>query len=298
MKNISIYFGRIFLCWFLLLITGVTGSICFAQNKPLSARQVIEKIKANVGVPWQKETVDVFKAGNPENAVTGIVCTMFATYEVLEKAVASGKNLIICHEPVFYTHLDRTTDLEKANDKVFTDKKKYIEDHGLVIWRFHDHIHMLRPDGIMAGMIHALAWEKYQKQTSEGDFVIPLTSVEELAKYLRDELNIQTLRYIGNPDLKISKICLMPGAPGSDPQIRALRRDDVEVLLIGESPEWETASYVRDAVAEGKRKALIVLGHVPSEESGMIECAKWLKTFIKDIPIEFIAAGETYKKLR
>jgi putative NIF3 family GTP cyclohydrolase 1 type 2 len=223
---------------------------------------------------------------------------MFATYEVLEKAVASGKNLIICHEPVFYTHLDHTSELEKANDKVFEDKKKYIDEHGLVIWRFHDHWHMRRPDGIMSGMVHALAWEKFENPKSEGDFVIPSTTVEELAKYLRDELDIQTLRYIGDPMLKVSKICLMPGAPGSDPQIKALRRNDVDVLLIGESPEWETASYVRDAAAQGKPKALIVLGHVPSEESGMIECANWLKTFIKDIPIEFIAAGETYKKLR
>ena len=29
------------------------------------------------------------------------------------------------------------------------------------------------------------------------------------------------------------------------------------------------------------RKALIVIGHVPSEQTGMEECARWLKTFVK-----------------
>lgn len=283
----------------LIAIIILSGSINIsAQVQALTARQVIEKIKAKVGVPWQKETVDEFKAGNPDKPVTGIVCTMFATYEVLEKAVASGKNLIICHEPVFYSHLDHTAELEKSNDKVFADKKKYIEDHNLVVWRFHDHWHARKPDGIMRGMVHAIGWEKYENPKAEGNFVIPETSLEDLAKYLRDQLDAKTLRFIGKPDFKVSKICLLPGAPGSDYQIKALRRNDVDVVLMGESPEWETASWVRDAVAQGKPKAIIVLGHVPSEESGMIECADWLKTFITELPIEFIAAGETYSRLR
>ena len=37
---------------------------------------------------------------------------------------------------------------------------------------------------------------------------------------------------------------------------------------------------------------MILLGHVPSEESGMKECAKWLRGFIPDLPIKFIPAGE------
>ena len=115
---------------------------------------------------------------------------------------------------------------------------------------------------------------------------------------MKEKLGIQTLRIIGNPTLKVRRICLESGAPGSDPQIKALQRPEVDVLLKGESPEWETASYVRDAAAEGKQKALIVLGHVPSEEAGMEECARWLKTFIKDMPIEFIAAGESYWRLK
>ena len=67
-----------------------------------------------------------------------------------------------------------------------------------------------------------------------------------------------------------------------------MQRDDVEVLAIGEVPEWETVEYVSDAAAEGKRKALILLGHIPSEQPGMDDCAEWLKTFVKEVPVEFI----------
>ena len=74
----------------------------------LTAAQVIERIQKNVGVAWHEPTVDTFKAGDPNTRVTGIVTTFAATLDVLQRASASGKNLIISHEPTFYNHLDQT----------------------------------------------------------------------------------------------------------------------------------------------------------------------------------------------
>jgi len=61
------------------------------------------------------------------------------------------------------------------------------------------------------------------------------------------------------------------------------------VLVAGEPREWETVEYVADAVTEGKPKALIILGHIPSEQAGMEECARWLKTFVSEVPVEFVS---------
>jgi putative NIF3 family GTP cyclohydrolase 1 type 2 len=76
--------------------------------------------------------------------------------------------------------------------------------------------------------------------------------------------------------------------------VQLLRRDDVEVLVIGEVPEWETIEYVADAAAEGRRKALILMGHIPSEQAGMAACAEWLKTFISSVPVIFVATAEPF----
>ena len=94
--------------------------------------------------------------------------------------------------------------------------------------------------------------------------------------------------------MKLSKVAMIPGAAPSTLQMKALENDDVEALVIGESREWETVEYTRDAVAQGRHKALLILGHVPSEEAGMIECAKWLKTFVTEVPVEFVPAGEVF----
>jgi len=265
-----------------------------AQQVTLTARQVIGRIQKNSGAPWQTETVDVFKTGNPDTPVTGIITTMFASFDVLKQAVASGSNLIITHEPTFYNHLDDTTSLKNTGNKVFKEKKAFIDKNGLIIWRFHDHIHMQQPDGIIKGVVHTLGWEKYQDTVRQSYFIIPETSLQDLGLSIKNNLDMRVLRVIGNPAMMVTKVALAPGAPGSDMQIEALERDDVEVLLIGESREWETIEYARDAVAQGRHKALIILGHVPSEESGMEECARWIKTFVSEVPVDYIANGEPY----
>ena len=102
------------------------------------------------------------------------------------------------------------------------------------------------------------------------------------------------MRVVGDPQMKLTKVAFLPGAAGSERQIRMLERDDVEALLIGETPEWETVEYVADAVTARKHKALIILGHIPSEQAGMEECTFWLRSFIKEVHVEFVPASEPF----
>lgn len=269
-----------------------------AQETRLTARQVVERIQKNVGVAWRSQTVDTFKAGDPDTPVTGIATTMMATYDVLQRAAAAGDNLIITHEPTFYGHLDQTADLARENDAVLATKQALIEKHHLVIWRFHDHWHARTPDGIQAGMIRALGWEKFRNPDDNHLFVMPETTLDNLAGSIKQRLGIRTLRVVGDPGMKVTKLALAPGYPGFPAERHWLQRDDVEVLVMGEGLEWETIEYGADAAAEGKRKALVILGHIPSEQSGMEDCAQWLKTFIPGVRIEFIATAEPFRPAR
>ena len=273
----------------------VTVNPATAQDKALTAREVIARIQAHVGIPWQQETVDTFKAGNPDAKVKGIAVTMMATLDVLQRAAAAGQNLIITHEPTFYNHLENPGELEqKEGDPVLAAKRAFIQEHNLVIWRFHDHWHRMKPDGIEAGMAHALGWEKFQDAGNQYLFAIPETDLEHLATDLKSRLKIHVMRVVGDPKLKINKVALVPGASGFGKETRALEMSEVQVLVTGEPREWETVEYVADAVTEGKHKALIILGHIPSEQAGMEECARWLKTFVNEVPVEFVPAREPF----
>jgi putative NIF3 family GTP cyclohydrolase 1 type 2 len=267
----------------------------FAKDQGLTAREVIARIQQQVGVPWQSDTVDTFKAGDPEAPVTGIAVTMMATLDVLQRAVAAGDNLIITHEPTFFDHLDKADQLpEKDNDPVLAEKRAFISKHGLVIWRFHDHWHARTPDGIEAGMVHALGWEKFQDSHNQYLFDIPETPLDKLASDIKRRLGIHIVRVVGDPSLRITKVAMAPGAAGFTNHARALEMPGVQALVIGEAQEWETVEYVADAATEGKQKSLIILSHIPSEQAGMEECTRWLKTFVTEIPIQFIPATEPF----
>jgi putative NIF3 family GTP cyclohydrolase 1 type 2 len=164
----------------------------------------------------------------------------------------------------------------------------------LIVWRFHDHIHGTEPDGIYEGMINQLGWKTYQIDPKNPVFQLPPTTVEGLARALKNLYKTTSIRVVGNPAMECSTVGLVVGAPGSLPQINMLQRNDVEVLVGGETHEWETVEYVRDAVSAGKKKALILIGHANSEEAGMKYCAEWLKNFVTEVPIEFIPAGDPF----
>lgn len=272
----------------------VLTSFASAQDG-LTAKQVIERIQAHVGVPWQSDTVDTFKAGSPDTKVTGVAVTMMATLDVLQRAAAAGNNLIITHEPTFYDHLDSPSDLGQGeSDAVLTEKRAYIEQHHLVVWRFHDHWHARKPDGIEAGMVHELGWEEFQDSANEHLFTIPRTTLKQLAGDLASRLQIRAVRVVGDPEMQLTRVALSPGAGGFGRETRMLEINGVEVLVLGETREWETVEYVSDAVTENKHKALIILGHIPSEQAGMEECAKWLKSFVSEVPVNFVPAKEPF----
>jgi putative NIF3 family GTP cyclohydrolase 1 type 2 len=285
--------GKIVRSWILMVMAITTVARVTAQEPRVTAREVVAEIQKHVGVEWKKETVDTFKAGNPDTAVTGIAVTMMATMDVLQRASAKGLNFVITHEPTFYAHLDTPEKLPE-NDPVWAEKRAFIEKHGMVIWRFHDHWHMRQPDGIEAGMVRALGWEKFQKAENQYLFVMPETTVKKLAEEVANKLHSPVVRVVGEPEMKVTKVGFSPGAAGFERETHALERDDVQVLLVGETREWETVEYTADAVTQGRNKGLIVLGHVPSEQAGMEECTRWLKGFVTKVPVEFVAAKEPF----
>jgi putative NIF3 family GTP cyclohydrolase 1 type 2 len=264
------------------------------HDAPLTAREVIARIQTHIGVPRRDQTVDAFNAGDPDTVVTGIAVTMMATLDVLQRAAAGGQNLVITHEPLFYNHQGDVSELERERDALYIAKRDFIAAHHLVVWRFHDGWHDRRPDGILAGMVRALGWEAYQQAGAPERFVMPETTLGALASRIKRTLDARTLRIIGDPAMKVTKVGLQPGFTGFTRNRHLLQEEEVQVEVIGEGHEWEIGEYAADAVTAGFRKALIVIGHIPSEQAGMDECVRWMKTFVTETPVVFVPAKQPF----
>jgi putative NIF3 family GTP cyclohydrolase 1 type 2 len=259
-------------------------------NAPITARQVIERIKQNVGVSWRSTTVDTFKAGNPDTRVKGIATSFMATLDVLQRAAAQQMNLVITHEPTFYNHQDQTDQL--TSDPVYQFKQDFIRKNDLVVWRFHDHWHARKPDAMLVGLAQIVGWKPDERDHAEGFYTLPSTTLGEMAKDIEHRLNIRTIRVIGDPQLKVGRLAVSPGYTGLETVMETLPKADV--FICGELREWEGVEYIQDAIASGQRKGMIVLGHVASEDPGMTICAAWLKTFIAEVPVTWISVGEPF----
>ena len=263
-----------------------------AQAKPLTARGVVERIQQNVGVPWRAQTSDTFKAGNEDAVVTGIATTVMSTYGVLQKAAAAKRNLIITHEPTFYTGNDTVSDL--TENALYLRKLAFIKEHDLVVWRFHDHWHARRPEPMGTALAQFLGWDRYPV-SEERVYSIPPAPLASVVKEVREKLGVQAVRVIGDADTAITRVAFLPGTPPSSISVARIL-PNVDLVIVGEQREWEGIYYAHDAVTSGEKKGLIAIGHAISEDPGMKLCAEWLRTFIPEVPVEWIPAGEPFSK--
>jgi putative NIF3 family GTP cyclohydrolase 1 type 2 len=248
----------------------------FEVNDDVTVGQIIDKFISQVpGAPFPK-TIDTLKAGSLDIKVTGVVTTMFATIDVIKQAIALNANFIIAHEPTFYNHADDTDWL--AGDDVYQYKAQLLKAHNIAVWRNHDYIHSLTPDGVGLGVLNQLNWGPYYRPDLGDILLLPKTSLSGLIEYLKTKLSISKVRYIGNLAQSCQKVLFIPGAAGGRVQITETGKIKPDVLIVGEIQEWETAEYVRDAQAKGDNLSLIVLGHIASEEPGSEFMAGWLKT--------------------
>ncbi|THV29535.1 Nif3-like dinuclear metal center hexameric protein [Glycomyces paridis] len=261
-----------------------------------TAQDVVELIDAHLGVPRRETTVDEFLAGDPEQEVHGVAFTMMATLEVLQRAVAQGLDLVVTHEPLFFNHREEWTAMLAAEaDPVHAAKAAFIAEHRLVVRRLHDAVHDTRPDRIVAGAAHALGWHGFERADRPTTFDLPATTLGALADHASKALGAGALRYIGDPDLPVSVAGIQPGFWGFEKNRTVLADPDVDVLLIGESNEWETAAYAADAVSAGLAKGLIVIGHVPSEQQGMSDTADRLADLLPALPVAFIPTADPFR---
>ena len=251
----------------------------------LTVDQVIALIRKDI--PGDvKDTVDTLKSGHGDQVVSGIVTTMFATADIIEKTAALKANFIIAHEPTFYNHLDNP-DFVPGN-RIVKEKQALLAKHGITVWRFHDYWHQHQPDGILYGVLKTTGWLEYNKN-ADHYFQIPPKSLGDIATDLKKKLGIGKLRVIGDLTASCSRIALLPGAAGGDTQISLMESKKPDLLIVGEASEWETPEYFRDARYFGKPVSLIVLGHAMSEEPGMDYLVDWLRPKVPGITITHIA---------
>ncbi len=267
--------------------------------------QIINKLIAFHPAVDEKRTCDTVKCGDISQECSGIVVSCFASVEVIRKAIELGANFIIVHEPLFWNHEDKTDWLEGS--KVFAEKKQLLDEHGIVVWRDHDRIHGGPPsnnpeymDGIFYGIMQELGWSEYKLDYPNKPllFKLPETNAMTLGLELKKKLGLNGIRIIGDKNARVSKVFICEHLRDRDwdvnDKILKTELEDIDAIIPLEIVDWTLCAFVRDCCSLDKKKVIYNIGHFNFEEPGMKHMAKWLKNLLEDVPVHFVASGDSF----
>ena len=250
-------------------------------------------------------TRDKILYGDPEQECTGIVTTCWASVDVIKQAHEFGANLIISHEALFWNRGDKTDWLLEQENKTFLEKKKLLDEAGIVVWRDHDYIHSGIPvdgsyvDGIFYGVMEEIGWEKYliDDLARPMTFQLPEQTAEEVGKELIEKFGLNGIKVIGNLDTKVSKsaICLHIMGDFDNQVISRVDKENIDLLICMELTDYTLSEYVRDSGMLNIPKVILAVGHFNTEEPGMKYMVNYIPEAIGEpIPCKFIKSGDMY----
>jgi Uncharacterized conserved protein len=259
----------------------------------------LSRLKTGWRGTWLETPIDVLIYGDASVELRGAAVTMMATVESIEEAAALGCNLVISHEPVSFSHQGRTDFLQ--GDLVWAAKRELMDRLGIAVFHLHDNLHA-RPldwtrrteDRIARGMASALGWDEYRTDSTFRRFSMPGVELERITRQLEERLSPLALRYIGDPGAAYGRVATAWGFSMLENELALLSETESCLLVTGETHEWELVEYVHDARALGLSKALVVLGHIPSEEAALGLLVEELETMFPRIAIRSVKVGELF----
>lgn len=252
----------------------------------MTAKEIMEKLYGKKIEEVDKNSCDCIKAGREDKIVKKICVTMFATVDVIKKAIEMNADMIITHEPLYYRHMD-----DAESEIIINAKKSLLDKSGITVYRYHDHSHFSNPDIIIEGELKKLRLKGKVIHTGRvgvSDIILdePKTAAE-IAEICKTNLNIDSVRIAGSVNKKASIVTFTPGALGNI-VLKELQREDSQIVICGETCEWQICEYARDASQLGLNKSLIPLGHAVSERDGMEYTAEILNNYFPELEFVYI----------
>lgn len=252
----------------------------------MKARELREYLMSLDG-GWvdREQTVDTFKAGDPEADVRGIAVGWMSYAWALKRAVELACNVFVTHEPTYFNHRD--DDEAVFRFPAARAKRAFIEGSGLVILRCHDVWDRLPGMGIADSWSAALALG--EPVTGEGYFRVfdvAGRTAGDVARHVAERtrpFGQDVVQLVGPPDRAVSRLAVGTGA--CTPFLDLIERYEADCVVCTDDGFccWRDAAFAIDAGLSA-----IVVNHAVSEEPGMIRLANHLRERLGDIPVHHV----------
>jgi putative NIF3 family GTP cyclohydrolase 1 type 2 len=259
----------------------------------MQAQHVQDYLKSLAGSwSYPPDSVDTFKAGDPQAEVRGIAVGWMSYSWALQKALDLGCNLFITHEPTYYNHRDNDADIFRL--AAVRAKRQFIEDHELIILRCHDLWDQIPAIGIPD------SWGKLLSLGAaiDGDTYIRVYDTvglraAELAEHVAEcsaDYGQPGVQLIGPPDKLVRRLSIGTGA--ITPYMQCVERYAIDLAICTDDgiDYWRDGGFAIDMGIP-----IIVVNHTVSEEIGVQRLAEQIRQQFPAIPVHHVRQRCMYR---
>jgi len=256
-----------------------------AAAKPIAARDVAAYLRTLEEVA--EPSVDRIVVGDPATEVANIGTCWLPYWETCRQAVRDGVNLLIVHEPTFYTHWDldeKSPDLfaasaagQKAYRRAVEAKKEWILANKMVVIRCHDVLDKIGGFGIPYAFGKLLGFGTGDIVRSRPYYNVYRTERKRAVEAAREiarrmaEVGQPGVAFYGDKDRAIESVGIGTGC-FSDPIEFMDLAPDLFVAIDDVVRTWTQTVYARDT-----GHPLVVVNHGATEEAGVRGLSEFLK---------------------
>jgi putative NIF3 family GTP cyclohydrolase 1 type 2 len=273
-------------------------------RSPMKTRDLNAYLRARIAV--EEPSVDRITFGDPETVVRRIGTAWMPYWKTCRAAVAAGVNVLVVHEPAFYTHwdLDEKDGRDfysapeagrKAFEKARDEKRAWLEANGLVLIRCHDVLDRLPEIGIPHAFGRLLGLEAKDLLRSKRFYDVlavepaPAAAVAgRLAERLR-AVGQPGVAFYGDPERVVRSIGVGTGCICDPLESMELAPD----LFVGIDDTIRT--WIQTTWAEDTGRPLVVVNHGASEEAGMRALSEHLRGAFPDKRVVHFPQGCGYR---
>lgn len=251
--------------------------------------------------PVPEPSVDRVIVGNPGAVVRGIAVMWTPTWSALREALADGCNVVVAHEPTFFSHLDldafegEKSGLSQAALNAMSGtrdaKRRWIEENGMVVIRCHDVLDLM-PGGVADSLARKLGFGESDVLVNEPYYrvvrVAPATRADELAARLArafGTIGQPGVAFYGDPARKVERLGLGTGY-ACEPWRFVELGADMCVTIDDRIKTWIETEWADDAGFP-----MVVIHHGTSEEWGVHTLRELLAKRYPELPVKLIVQG-------
>jgi putative NIF3 family GTP cyclohydrolase 1 type 2 len=271
--------------------------------KPLLAKDVAAYLRSLAEA--EEPSVDRIVIGDPGTGVTGIGTCWLPYWDTCRQAVRDGVNLLIVHEPTFYTHWDldeKSPDLfaasaagKEAYGKAVLVKKDWVLTNKLVIIRCHDVLDKIGGFGIPFAFGRLLGFSGDDIIRSEPYYNVyrmaPRPAIEVARTIARKMADVRQpgVAFYGDRDRAVASVGVGTGCFCDPIEFMGLA-PDLFVAIDDVVRTWTQTVYARDT-----GHPLVVVNHGATEEAGVRGLSEFLKKHFPERPVIHYAQGCGYE---